>query len=173
MANIINNLLKLTDYPFAYSVAGLVLSMSGQASIWQNPSVNTILPFVTLAGLLATSLTITDPFGNLLRFVLKKWKLSRILDDIFRDRRLRYLISKAGRTAGIIPVQSSKGLGSESESEDFYFSKYFKSLRAKATSTNWISYEIDKIVSIFYFSIVLLLIIISVGYQHSVTYLQY
>jgi hypothetical protein len=64
MANIVNNLLKLTDYPFAYSVAGLVLSMSGQAGIWQNPSVSAAIPFVTLARLLATSLSITDPFGR-------------------------------------------------------------------------------------------------------------
>jgi hypothetical protein len=48
-----------------------------------------------------------------------------------------------------------------------YLRKYLDSLRAKALSTNWMSYEIDKTVSIFYFLVILILIFVSLNYQPS------
>lgn len=77
MANVVDNLLKLTDYPFAFSLTGLIFSIIGQESVWLNPSLNVVLPFITLAGLLGTSISITDPFGTLLRFDVRKGFLVR------------------------------------------------------------------------------------------------
>jgi hypothetical protein len=62
MANVVSNLLKLTDYPFSFSFIGLLLSFGGVGNPWQNQSL--IVPFVTLAGLFATGLSVTDPFGK-------------------------------------------------------------------------------------------------------------
>jgi hypothetical protein len=182
MANVVDNLLKLTDYPFAFSLTGLVLSISGQQSIWSNPSLSVVVPFITLAGLLATSISITDPFGNLIRFVVRQgpvfkkrllFRISRLLGtsrlkkktwdpyNLFTDEDLQRLIFSGARR---IPTDPKERASMYHHMED-YVSHYFKSLRTNALSTNWMSYEIDKIVSIFYFLVILILIVVSVNYR--------
>ena len=71
MANIITNLLKLTDYPFAYSLISLVLAMHGRGIDWDNAQVGTFVPLLTFIGLVATALAISDPFGNLIRLIIR------------------------------------------------------------------------------------------------------
>lgn len=84
MANVVNNLLKLADYPFAYTILGLILSLNGQGSIWQNPSTGIVISFITLAGLLATGLSVTDPFENLIRFLVGKTQTRLFLTEFLR-----------------------------------------------------------------------------------------
>lgn len=47
-----------------------------------------------------------------------------------------------------------------------YQQNYLQSLITTALSTNWMSYELDKIVSIFYFLLLLILILLSVNYYY-------
>jgi hypothetical protein len=118
MVNVLSNLVKLADYPFAYSLVGQLLLINGHKIDWKNPDLTVLGPLIPLIGILATTLSITDPFGNILRLVLRQG----------------YAAYPAFRAV--------------------YRDPY------RATSTDWISYEIDKIVSIFYFLIILILILI-------------
>jgi len=102
--------------------------------------------------------------------------------DIFKDVGIQILIHSVGRAIGV-PSRFEPDIYNQLKKEENefieekknelhiiiykFFPEYFQSLIVKALSTNWISYEIDKIVSIFYFSVVLVLIIISVDYEHS------
>lgn len=106
----LTNLVKLTDYPFVYSLVGLLLAMSGHRINLDSVSFSTIGPLITIIGLFATILSIGDPFGNLLRFGIKRARPER--EDYLSIDEQRY-----------------------------------RDMAEKASKTNWISYEIDKMVS--------------------------
>lgn len=140
MTNVINNLLKLTDYPFVYSLAGILLLSRGHRIDLELEFTN-FGPLLTMIGLVATTLSITDPFGNLMRFLLQTFPY-RSLAKVNR------IITRFQR--GLDPLE---------------YKSYFRSLKSKAVFTNWISYEIDKIVAIFYFLIILVLIVMALSNQ--------
>lgn len=111
-------ILKFTDYPFAYSIVGIISGMIG-FSLGQNS-----LIFLGLAGAIGTFLTIVDPLGEMLRKnaerrIKKKSKIEK-LDDL-----------------------------------ELQFK--FSSLKSKS-----ITYEMEKIIGMFYFVIVIILFLIAV-----------
>lgn len=55
-------LLKITDYPFAYSAVFIFLAIGGYDIFDENA-----LPFLVIGGILGTFLTIVDPFGMLVK----------------------------------------------------------------------------------------------------------
>ena len=133
MVQLLSNLIKLTEYPFAYSFIGLILAMSGHRINIESPDLSTLGPIITLVGIFATVLSITDPFGNFLKFLLRRLGTGPI---------------------GRIHLP---GLGPEE-------------IMARASLTNWISFEIDKIVSTIYFLIILIFILLALntpGIKHS------
>jgi hypothetical protein len=110
LVEIVSNLLKLTDYPFAYSLAGLILFINGHgASFFKAESYG---PLFLIMGIVGTSLAITDPLGRLIQFILN-----------------------------VFAVRNQTGKKS-------YYSR-------RATKTEWITYEINKLVSTIYFFILL------------------
>ena len=66
------NLLKLTDYPISYSLIGLILVINGQKFEWDGLDPIRFVPLLTLIGLLATTLSITDTFGKIVKKVVTK-----------------------------------------------------------------------------------------------------
>lgn len=71
MTNLLFNLVKLSDYPFIYSILGLLISINGHNIIEYVNDPILIGSLVTLVGVFATTLAITDPFGHLIKFRLK------------------------------------------------------------------------------------------------------
>ena len=111
-------ILKFTDYPFAYSIIGIISGMIG-FSLGQNS-----LIFLGLAGAIGTFLIIVDPLGEMLRKnaerrIKKKNKMEK-LDDLELQFKLSSLKSKS------------------------------------------ITYEMEKIISMFYFVIIIILFLIAV-----------
>jgi hypothetical protein len=65
----VENLLKLTEFPFSYSLLGIFVLLGGQHIDLSNISYIQFAPLLVLIGFLATTLSITDPFGRLLRLI--------------------------------------------------------------------------------------------------------
>jgi hypothetical protein len=69
MGEFTQNLLKLTEFPFSYSLMGLIALIFGQGI---NPKdFSQIGPLLILTGFLATTLSVCDPVGALQRVIIK------------------------------------------------------------------------------------------------------
>lgn len=71
MGEITQNLLKLTEFPFSYSLLGLLALIFGQGIDLQNLSFKQIGPLLILIGFVATTLSICDPMGALQRRLIR------------------------------------------------------------------------------------------------------
>ena len=69
IVNLSDNLLMLTEFPFSYSLLVIIVLLGGQQFDLENISYARFAPLLILLGLLATTLSITDPFGRILRFI--------------------------------------------------------------------------------------------------------
>lgn len=114
------NIIKLTDYPFLYSIATLLLTTTHDNILGLDAS--RLFLLLGVLGIIGTILTILDPVGWIIRAWHIHWK-GRISHERFM-------------------------------------------------STNWISYQIDKIVSMIYFSLVLLIFIIIFNPEFYTSYLN-
>lgn len=76
MGEFTQNLLKLTEFPFSYSLMGLLALIFGQStSAGEEFSFVRISPLLILTGFVATTLSICDPVGVLQRLIVKGKKL--------------------------------------------------------------------------------------------------
>ena len=131
MTNFLTNLIKLSDYPFIYSLGALWLTTKGNQLTLDDLSDLTVIgPILSIIGIIGTILAITDPVGNSLRRIL----MIKPPVPISRDHKYGYQFTRAAS-----PVPPAR----------------------QAISSNWISYEIDKIVSEIYFTFILLVIAIA------------
>ena len=71
MGEFTQNLLKLTEFPFSYSLIGLISIIAGQGPNLEDLSFAKIGPLLILMGFFATTLSICDPIGALQRLLLK------------------------------------------------------------------------------------------------------
>jgi hypothetical protein len=71
MGEFTQNLLKLTEFPFSYSLMGLLALIFGQGINLEELSYAKVGPLLILVGFVATTLSICDPVGAFQRFVLK------------------------------------------------------------------------------------------------------
>lgn len=172
MVEIVNNLLKLTDYPFAYSFVTLLLSMSGHPI--DLTDITRYIPIFLIMGLIGTALSIIDPLGNAIRLLARYvstsylFKNSRGTLDVFsflvsefRDKtegQFDYNPIVRVNTASNLLIKVSKWFKRVGATSGFV--KKIKILQIKCISTTWISYEIDKIVSTIYFLIILIALMI-------------
>jgi len=141
LVEFVSNLLKASDYPFSYSIAGLWLLINGHGAVFTD--IASFGPLLLIMGILGTSLSIIDPFGKGIRFILGK------LSKYQRIKRPSPLL-KSYKKPDEIHREETRTL--ELEREDHI-------RLAKASRTVWISYEIDKLVSMIYFFIILSAII--------------
>jgi hypothetical protein len=111
---------------------GLVLLMNHSQINLKDLAPGGIISLITLVGVLATTLSITDPVGNFIKFLI---------------RRLGHFEH--------IDIHNIKDWWVKSSIEADVKKVDIGYLVRKAMSTNWISYEIDKIVSTVYFLIIL------------------
>lgn len=111
-------ILKFTDYPFAYSIIGIISGMIG-FSLGQNSII-----FLGLAGAVGTFLTIVDPLGETLRKNAKRRIKKRNKIEKLDDLELQFKLS---------------------------------SLKSKS-----ITYEMEKIIGMFYFVIIIILFLIAI-----------
>jgi hypothetical protein len=77
MGEFSQNLLKLTEFPFSYSLIGLLALIFGQGMNLEEMSFTKIGPILILMGFVATTLSICDPIGALQRYIIKGPKLSK------------------------------------------------------------------------------------------------
>lgn len=123
MGNLVTNLVKLTDYPFIYSLSGLYLLATRGHTV----DLSTIGPVMVIVGVIGTALTVIDPFGQLIKFLM----------------------------GILVRVTSPFELPEEKRSELEYHDEKTKYYVTRTLQTKWISYEIDKIVSTLYFLVIL------------------
>jgi hypothetical protein len=71
MGEFTQNLLKLTEFPFSYSLIGLLSLIFGQGTNLEELSFNQIGPLLILIGFVATTLSICDPIGAVQRLIIK------------------------------------------------------------------------------------------------------
>jgi hypothetical protein len=141
-----------------YSLATIFFAASGHPLHYKTADLGSFIPMIGLITIFATTLSIVDPFGNMLRFIIRflGYRIS-----FFGERELVFSFVQAG-VIQRLPRQLER-LGGERERSRFDIFRYFFYLNAKALSTNWISYEIDKVVSMLYFLIVLIAIFIALN----------
>jgi hypothetical protein len=70
MGEFTQNLLKLTEFPFSYSLIGLLALIFGQGINVEELSFSNLGPLLILMGFVATTLSICDPVGALQRAIL-------------------------------------------------------------------------------------------------------
>ena len=70
MGEFTQNLLKLTEFPFSYSIIGLLALIFGQGINLQQLSFANIGPLLILMGFVATTLSICDPVGAIQRQII-------------------------------------------------------------------------------------------------------
>lgn len=194
MVDFISNLVKLSDYPFTYSLIALVLIINGHSLDLNALSNFEVLgPLLSLIGIMATVLSITDPFGHLIRWILKTTFYSDSSDaEILINKDVQFWDSHIGDsflTDDMKPDEKRRHKRTNNIFKKFYdqlvmfferlqyvFSQLAKStlyyetissysyyLKLKSISTNWVSYEVDKIVSIIYFTVLLTAVLIAIN----------
>jgi hypothetical protein len=157
LVNIKEDLIKLTDFPFAYSLTGLIIFMTFHKKIdLGNLPLNEFLPVLVFVGIIGTIISITDPFGRLTKlFILFSYKIiirNNILNQQLEgNKKLLMFLLKDQK-----PQNSKKIQFLETSIT------VFSCLKA-SLNTNWINYEIDKLVANFYFLVVLILLIIIIA----------
>jgi hypothetical protein len=106
MGTLTDNLLKLTEFPFSYSLIGLLALIFGQGLNLEEDTLAKLGPLIILMGFVATTLSITDPLGALQRWLLRRGKLIFGHDyfDYIKVRNrpniLRYLAKEEGIPEG-------------------------------------------------------------------------
>ena len=70
MGSLGDNLLKLTEFPFSYSLIGLLALIFGEGMNLEEASLPNLGPLLILIGFVATTLSITDPIGVLQKLFL-------------------------------------------------------------------------------------------------------
>jgi hypothetical protein len=79
MGEFTQNLLKLTEFPFSYSLLGLLSLIFGQGINSEELSIAKFGPLLILMGFVATTLSVCDPLGALQRLVTEfKFRILRI-----------------------------------------------------------------------------------------------
>jgi hypothetical protein len=78
MGEFTQGLLKLTEFPFSYSLMGLLALIFGHGINLGELSFAKIGPLLILMGFVATTLSICDPIGAIQRVIIKGRSLSRI-----------------------------------------------------------------------------------------------
>jgi hypothetical protein len=71
MGEFTQSLLKLTEFPFSYSLIGLLALIFGQGTNLEELSFAKIGPLLILMGFVATTLSICDPVGAIQRLIIK------------------------------------------------------------------------------------------------------
>jgi hypothetical protein len=71
MGEFTQSLLKLTEFPFSYSLIGLLALIFGHGTNLEELSFAKIGPLLILMGFVATTLSICDPIGTLQRRIIK------------------------------------------------------------------------------------------------------
>ena len=111
MIKFTENIIELTDYPFTYSFIGLIILIrTGNKFDITQIDIQNYLPFLVLIGVFGTILSIIDPFGNIIRFYLYRYRKDRI--EIFLSN-ARYWILRPLR----YPQYSSKNMSETTTTE--------------------------------------------------------
>ena len=164
------NIIKLTDYPFIYSVLGSIFIMSFHKNInpinTNNPF-NEFVPILIFIGIFGTIFSIIDPFGRSVKYVIlviENYKILIVQNHLKRFIQAFYVLSLRDF---IEKIRKRK-------QENRKIDEIPKVHLRKLLNTTWINYEIDKLVSTFYFIIALFLLIFILGNPiHFETYIKF
>lgn len=78
MGSLADNLLKITDFPFSYSLIGLLALIFGEGLNLEEASLAKIGPLLILMGFVGTTLSICDPIGVLQKVLLRGFSSGRV-----------------------------------------------------------------------------------------------
>jgi hypothetical protein len=121
MTDIGSSLLKFTDFPFIWTFVGLVSLLVGNEFDFDDFKISEILPFLLIVGVIGTTLSITDPLGNLLKFLIK-----RHLFDFEYLYKIYYILGNYTHTVIWFiqnPIDKFKGLKEIYEKKDKSYNK--------------------------------------------------
>jgi hypothetical protein len=172
MGEFSQNLLKLTEFPFSYSLIGLLALISGQGINPEQLSFAQVGPLLILMGFVATTLSIVDPVGVFQRKIIEgRYLLDRVINNLDDLRRLQIF----GQTLqthfrsiwSATPYEKQYysailGSGVEIEGEALRdIVTIMHGLKRSTLRTKWITAEVDRITALIYFMIVISVFIVA------------
>jgi hypothetical protein len=100
MGTLGDNLLKLTEFPFSYSLISLLVLISGGGGLFEDASLEKLGPLLILMGFVATTLSITDPIG-----ALQKLYLGSLISGLRSRDKLAFLIFIQFRARSFVEIK--------------------------------------------------------------------
>jgi hypothetical protein len=188
MGEFTQNLLKLTEFPFSYSLIGLLALISGQGINVEELSFAQVGPLLILMGFVATTLSICDPLGATQRRIIQgletDWRKindsSELFNVVIFGKTIEFHFRRPGMhgdqylnailhtpeglkelyQGGTIPLYGIHDLGREALGDMVYL---LEGLKRSAVRTKWVTAEIDRITALIYFIIVVTVFVVAVG----------
>jgi hypothetical protein len=190
MGEFTQNLLKLTEFPFSYSLMGLlalifgadITSQESSTKTQESPTSSQELslakygPLLILTGFVATTLSICDPVGVVQRLIIKGretfWSFSddtgTTVDNLFNGRIFRRHIAYdlfGARLPYMFAMEYSpedaKKFTRLPVRQPSSLIDLLIGLKEQAVKTKWITAEIDRITALVYFIIIISLFIVA------------
>jgi hypothetical protein len=188
MGEFSQNLLKLTEFPFSYSLIGLLALISGQGINPEQLSFAQVGPLLILMGFVATTLSIVDPVGVFQRKIIEgRYLLDRVINNLDDLRRLQIfgqtlqthfrsiwsatpyekqyynaILYTPERLKELYKVKEIPDSGVEIEGETLHdIVTIMHGLKRSTLRTKWITAEVDRITALIYFMIVISVFIVA------------
>jgi hypothetical protein len=180
LANIKENLIKLSDYPFTYSVLGSIFVIVFKTNISTvNTSFNEFIPVLIFIGIIGTIISIIDPFGRLTKHILLVVSITMDLIQLkkpssfdeglrvyTKDKSLFFLIFFGLYRKELLEertVQKKVLPKIVTKNNKRQIQRWENLNLLRVLNASWINYEIDKLVSTIYFIIALVFLIFILG----------
>jgi hypothetical protein len=168
MGEFTQNLLKLTEFPFSYSLMGLLVLIFGQDTSPEDFSLDKFGPLLILTGFVATTLSICDPVGAAQRLIIKgqgRRFIPTTVDKLMEERIFRRKISELFRLPYIVAIGYSPDDAKKFDKRPQHLvsltTQLLKGLKQQAVKTKWITAEIDRITALVYFITIISLFIVT------------
>jgi hypothetical protein len=193
MSEFTQNLLKLTEFPFSYSLIGLIALIAGPGINLDGLSFAKVGPLFILMGFVATTLSIVDPVGAFQRAVIKGRGLSPSIFDLLSEKifgkniafdndcvfGFPYLVGISNSPQDLAKMGGNLNdlyfmisgelvdlLKKETNKDNFMDIKVgikLEGLKYEALKTKWITAEIDRNNALIYFIVVIGLFTIAIA----------
>lgn len=185
MGDFTQNLLKLTEFPFSYSLIGLFALIAGQGTNIEELSFAKVGPLFILMGFVATTLSIVDPVGALQRLLIRgrslDWIRIKSIRQFYEVSVFRGIVTGLFSPPYILAIlDTPEGIKKNYNLnwnyiryEQFYSPKIEREfnkinegdfqqlaqlldrLKQQTLKTKWITAEIDRITALIYFIIII------------------
>lgn len=171
MTNFKENVIKLTDYPFIFSIVGSLFVMIFDKKLYSfNTPFNELVPVLIFIGIIGTIISIIDPLGRFIKkiIIFNQSSLEGRYKSFILDGKVIDWITNNYKFRKSVPSISPNDNSDQAymkleERFSRLVDRYVGMNIKRALNTNWITYEIDKVVSTFYFIIILFFLTVIVA----------